>query len=295
MIKKIEADMHMHSCYSDGYYEPREIIKKAKAIGLIAISLTDHDVYQGLYEFETAAQEFKIDFLPGIEITSKYKGVDVHILGYGFDYSRKKLLENRLKKQWMAGNIRAKQILKKYADSGLLKATINDIRSETNCRGPVVSIMNIRDYRMKISKIPIEQIKKEVWRGGIAWADFNEKYLMTPIEAVAFINEIGGISILAHPGEFCHRTNKTPRGSLLILFEILDQLQKFGLAGIEAFYPKHTEKQTELFIRLAKTRNLLITGGSDYHGKFKSHISLGMAGINYDYFLKLKEICKYKK
>ncbi|MCD4706010.1 PHP domain-containing protein [bacterium] len=289
----VEVDMHTHSCYSDGYDNPYEIVKKAKEKGLKAICLTDHDVFHGLPEFIQATSDFGIDGLPGIEITSKYKGVDVHILGYGINYSRKTLLDKRLRKHWEAGQKRIKQMLKKYKEASLMEVDIQELRKKTNCKGPVIFPVHIRKYRFEVSDISFMQVRNEILKGGVTWVDVDDNLLMSPVEAVNFIKEIDGLAVLAHPGEFCYRTNKKPKESLLILFEVLDDLQKAGLFGIEAYHPKHTSEQAKLFVRLAKGRKLFVTGGSDYHGN-NATMMVGSHGITYKEFLYFKK-CLVKK
>ena len=89
-------DLHTHSVYSDGSDSPEEIVRRAKALGLHAVALTDHDTIAGLTEFMAAGERSQLLTIPGIELSCEYMGRDVHVLGYRIRYGEASL-ENRLK------------------------------------------------------------------------------------------------------------------------------------------------------------------------------------------------------
>lgn len=124
----VEADMHVHSYFSDGYDSSEEIFKKAKQRGLKAICITDHDEVKGLAEIEFLANTLDIDTISGIEITTRFKDIDVHILGYGIRYKYLSEWLPALRYQWKAQNKRAQNILDKYAKKGIMRATLDDIK-----------------------------------------------------------------------------------------------------------------------------------------------------------------------
>lgn len=289
----VEVDMHVHSYFSDGYDSPREILMKAKKRGLKAICLTDHDEVRGLVEIEIEANLLYMDTLSGIEITTRFQGVDVHILGYGIKhmhyYSE---WVDALKFQWKAWNKSAQNVLDKYAYKKIMHANFNDIKLKARCFGSVISPLHIRLYRSLTSNLSFEETKKEVWRGGYFWSDIDEMLLLTPANTVACIREFGGISVLAHPGKFIKEADPDERKSLAIFFELLDMLQAEGLKGLECYSPKHSAKQNQFFAGLAKERGLVITGGSDYHGFFDVRDNFGKSGVSYDQFLQIKEMCR---
>lgn len=186
-------------------------------------------------------------------------------------------------------NERACQILNKYREVGLMDATIDDIKHGTKANGPYITRPSIREHRIKCSGISFKEAHAEIERGGIARVAYIVEYLMSPAEAVQFINEVGGKAVFAHPGELSSRTDNKGGDSISILNELLDELQPIGLFGLEAHYVNHTPEETALFIEIAKKRNLFITAGSDYHGNYTPKRPLKMPGMNYSDFKKLKK------
>lgn len=288
----VEVDMHTHSYFSDGYDSPAEIFKKAKEKGLKAICITDHDEVRGLAEIEILAHSLGIDTLSGIEITTRFQGIDVHILGYGISHLYWDEWVPALKYQWNARNKRAQSILDKYAEKGIMNANFEDMQQKARCYGSAISPLHIRLYRSLTSDLSFEETKKEVWKGGYFWSEIDEMMLLSPMDAVECIREFGGISVLAHPGKFCRESDSDIRKGLKIFFELLDLLQDEGLKGLECYSPKHSSKQNQLFAGLAKERGLIMTGGSDYHGFFDVRDNFGKSGISYEQFLKIKKMCK---
>ena len=291
-MTKTEVDMHTHSYFSDGQISPTELAQRAKQAGLKAICLTDHDAYQGLSEFNKACDKLGIDTITGIEITSTYKNIDVHILGYGFDLNQEKIIKERLKGHWQMHNQRAKTIIEKLKKTGITHANFEEIWKHAQNKGPYLSRMRIAQFLSEKLNMTYQQIKKDFDRGGKFRVNYIKELLMTPIEVVKLIQVVGGKSVLAHPGEFSKRTTGDKNQSLSIFFELLDQLQKNGLFGLEAIYERHSPEQNEFYIQVAREKGLFITAGSDYHGIKGSSQKLGMVGMTYQDFQKFKEACQ---
>lgn len=293
-MTKTEVDMHIHSNISDGYHDPEIIPWLAKKASLKGICLTDHDCHLGLPEFMEAAAKYRIDAIAGIEFSTKYKGVDVHILGYGIDFTRDRSLRIQLEKHWEMSRRRSEKAVKKYIEAGLLpeETTLETVRESTGGRGPWVSLMHIRAYRAKLLNKPFREIQKELGRGGIAYVAWDESLGMTPEETIEFIEKIGSIPVLAHPEEFMRRTDGTPEEAEKVLAEILDMFQGLKRKGLEVFHPSHSPERRRYYHEIARTRGFLITAGSDFHGDFKPHVPLGMEGVTHKEFLKFKSLCE---
>lgn len=289
-MKKIEVDMHMHSVYSDGFLAPSELAKKMRfERGLKACVLTDHDVYQGLPEFISTCKEIGLDTITGMEITSTYKNTDIHILAYGFDLNHKFYLEDFIHNHWRMHNERAEMILKKYAFIGLMSATADEIKKTISCPGPYLDKNKIQQYRAIMNENTYEEAGKEINRGGFARVGYLKNLLMTPMEIVKLIDEVGGKAVLAHPGEILKRTDGDPKDGLKVFYEIIETLQHGNLFGLEAFYSGHTPEQNDFFAKIADENHLFITSGSDYHGLYDKK-TLTTHGISYEKFLELKKI-----
>jgi 3',5'-nucleoside bisphosphate phosphatase len=292
-MSKHEVDMHTHSNISDGFDDPGVIPWKAKKAGLKAICLTDHDCHLGLSEFLSAATSCQIDAMTGIEVSSKYEGIDVHILGYGIDLTRDSFLRSRLEKYWEASRQRSKTALEKYINTGYIPGvTLDEIRERTGSKGPWVSLMHIRAYRAKLSSLSYQELIGEIDRGGIAYVRYDDKVIMSPEEVIDFIEQAGGFPVLAHPDEFMKRTDGTPQEAEKALGEVLDMFQGRKKKGIEVYHPSHSPEKRRYYYELARKRGFVITAGSDYHGEFKPNVPLGMEGVTYKEFLNFKRLCE---
>ena len=293
-MDKPTIDMHMHSNVSDGSNDPEKIPWIAKRNGLKGICLTDHDCHLGLPEFMAAAPKYGIEAIAGIEMSCKFEGVDVHIIGFGIDFRRDCFFRNRLEKHWEIYKKRTEMALQKYIQLGLipLHTTLEEIRKNTGSRGPWVSVMHIRAYSAKL----LGQLYKEsigvMPRNEATYIDYDDPLIMTPQEGMDFIEEVGGIPVLAHPDEFLRRTNGTPEDAEKTLFKVLDMLQERKQKGIEVFHPSHTQERRKYFYEIARKRGFLITAGSDYHGDFKPNVPMGMVGVTFREFLEFKRLCE---
>ena len=245
-------DLHTHSIYSDGSLKPEELIRKAVKSGLDGIALTDHDTVAGLAEAVTEAEKHHFFFLPGIELTTDCGDFEAHILGYNLNYTNPKLLQ-KLDAILESRNERARLIVKKLNKAGI-PLSWEKVTAETKSR----FIGRAHIYRaLQLSGVIPESAGREAFdyylgKNSLAYVPHQE---IETTEAINLIIETGGIPVLAHPGRMADE-------------QIIAKLVKSGLQGIEAYYPTHTQTQTEAYLRLARKYQLIITGGSDYHGVF---------------------------
>jgi predicted metal-dependent phosphoesterase TrpH len=251
-------DLHTHSIYSDGSLRPKELIEKAVKSNLKGIALTDHDTVAGLEEAIVEAEKHNYTFLPGIELTTDYGDSEAHILGYNFDYTSPKL-HQKIDAILESRNERARLIIKKL-NKARIPLSWEKVKAETKSR----FIGRAHIYRALQSSgiVPATAGREEfgyyLGKNGLAYVPHQE---IGTLEAINLIIETGGIPVLAHPGRMADE-------------QIIVKLVKNGLQGIEAYYPTHTAKQTEAYLRLAEKYQLIVTGGSDYHGAF-SQTKLG--------------------
>ena len=124
----LKADLHLHTFYSDGKLSPEELIQRAKVSGLDTLSITDHDSVEGVEEATHYARLNDIEIIPGVELSSEYKGQEVHVLGYFMNYKEPGFLEYlasfRVKRL-----IRAEKIVERL-NSMNIKITIDDVLSK---------------------------------------------------------------------------------------------------------------------------------------------------------------------
>lgn len=288
---KNEVEMHAHSYYSDGSCSPAELAREAKEKGLKAVCLTDHDTWRGLPEFLETCEELQIDALPGIEIGTTHENiVDMHILGYGIDMEKGRILDDALASNLKMHNKRMEIILRKYSDAGIMDASINDLKRLIEREDySYVSSGDLRKYRFVKFGVPYAQTREETDSDGVARVPAIREMLISSVDAVKLIGKVGGKAVLAHPGNYLKKLTKDGVPDFNLFREILDALMEAGLFGIEARHIKHTEEANEFLEKTAKERGLFITKSSDYHGAYDPDRPLGENDMSYEDFLKFKE------
>ena len=248
MIMKDLADLHLHSTYSDGVYSPHELAAMAKAAGITVLALTDHDTLKGIPEMQAAAAASSIGFIPGVEFSTRWEEHQVHVLGYGIDLNNKLLLD----KLDFVRNIRRdrlRKILFRLHEMGMdVDVPVPEEGHRAVGRPHIARAMVSQGYVETVQ----EAFDKYIGEGKPA---YQPQTKMTPPEAVYIIHQAGGIAIQAHPEEIGDRS---------LVFRLLDELP---YDGIEVYHPSARDRQTETFwMNTANQRELLITGGSDFHG-----------------------------
>jgi len=272
-------DLHLHSSYSDGENTPEDILKHATKTGVRGIAITDHNgISPKIKQIKTSIAGLGIDFLEGIEISSqmssKYDNLNLHILGYSSDFDVKKI--NRSLHRTIVGyENRAKQIIKKCNRLGI-PINYNELRKQSG--ELYISRNTIAKEILKYRKITLREALE------IAFVDGKENWFLSPFQVISLIKESGGIPVLAHPGKLIPQLLEQHSKS------IFEQLVDCGLQGIEVFYPSHTQSETNRLLSLANEHNLLITGGTDYHGLSRPpYQDIGNVGVSHAEFNQLKE------
>lgn len=266
-------DLQIQSTASDGKHSPRDLVKMAKEIGLQTIAITDHDTVGGVSEAFMAGGEFGVRVIPGIEMSVEEH--NAHILGYGIDYKNFRLLAEleRFKQGRIEG---ARAMLENLKKNEGFVVEWKDVLHEAT--GSVVARPHL------VRAIMARPENKEKLAGISSMHDFFEKYLtddnpnyvrrthISAKDAIALINEAGGVAIWSHPA--IHFKGKEKRGASDLSSADYDALENFlndltgwGLLGVEVFNPSHTEDDAEFLQGLAVKYNLLRTAGSDFHEK----------------------------
>lgn len=265
---KTYIDLHIHSTASDGTFSPTEIVNKALKLtekdSPVVIALTDHDTVAGIDEFQKAAAKHKdrLTAISGLEISTDYHGVEIHVLGYNIDIHNKELLDC-LAVCRESRDGRNEKIIQKLQEQGF-KISMDEIKpdkpGETIARPHIAKLLMKKKYVSSVQ----EAFDKYLAEGRCCYV---ERIMPTPEEAIHLIKNSGGIPVLAH----------------LMLYKKLDSSQKealvrelkeAGLIGIETYYNTYTPVEQEYVAGLAKQWGLIETGGTDFHGQNKPHISL---------------------
>lgn len=263
-----EYDLHVHTTASDGTLTPCEVIDEAISAGLKGLAITDHDTVAGL----TPAQQYveqndlPLVFIPGIELNTEAGDEEVHILGY-FINPDNAALNQHLQDIRTARYNRTLQMVNRLQDAGMV---ISFDQVQTLAKGESMGRPHVARALIQngyVSSIK-EAFDKYIGRGR---PGFVPRYKFVPAEAIELINNAGGIPVLAHPGLIKER-------------EKIIEVIRLGIKGLEVYYPEHSLEQQRDLIKLAEHYNLLITGGSDYHGpgSEESRASIGASTISFD-------------
>lgn len=266
----MKIDLHIHSQYSDGTLSLREITHILSNNGVRIFALTDHDTVDGIDEAFNEAKKHSLEFIPGIEISAEYENREVHILGYYINHKSLKLIA-KLEKIKGYRYERARKIIAKLENEGFLLGDINlkkDINKGVIGR-PHIADMLIENGYIKTRK---EAFDKFLGKGNIAYVA-REK--VSVAQAIEMIRQANGIPVLAHPG-------------VSFLNDQLDEIVKMGIQGIEVWHPDHNLLLTDYFFKYAEKNNLIMTGGTDWHG------DKNYKGFNY-YNLPYENIQRMKK
>ena len=256
------CDLHTHSVFSDGTDTPRELIAKASASGLCALALTDHNTIDGLDELVRAAKNYEIDVVPGIEFSTEYQDHELHIVALFVKKSAYKMINEHLKKAKEAKEESNRTLMQKLMDDGYAVSydELKAYATTNNINRAVIGQYLLTKGIISSVKDGFETILSE-----------KSGYYIPPkrpstLDTIKFIKSIDAIAVLAHP--------------LLDLSP--NELQKFiplakdaGIDAIETYYSLFSKEQQEWLSKIANENNLLESGGSDYHGSVKPHITLG--------------------
>jgi predicted metal-dependent phosphoesterase TrpH len=245
-------DLHLHTTASDGRLSPAQLVARAKSSGLTTIAVTDHDTVAAIAEATDVARAAGIRVVAGIEVTAVDDGRDVHMLGYFFD-PRSEPLAAVLEHQRALRVSRVREIGARLAALGMVIDVESVLLSAAARPG---------------SSVGRPQVARELVRAGYVASvqDAFDKWLATgrpafitrtgpsPAAIVDAIHEAGGLASMAHPGV-------TRRD------ELIGPLAEHGLDAIEVYHSDHSPEDQQHYLTIAKRRNLLVSGGSDFHGE----------------------------
>jgi 3',5'-nucleoside bisphosphate phosphatase len=248
-----KGDFHIHTSASDGKYSPSDVVTLAKSQGVDILSITDHDTIASLEEAMECGVKNGIKVIPGIELSTLYKGKSVHILGYfkNMDYKNQRFLDY-LKEMNDYRIYRAQKIVENLDAYFNIKLDYEDILKSAQgiiARPHIAKAIMEAGYSHDWDYIFQNFISED------SPAYVPNKKLSTK-EGVDFLKSMNAITVLAHP--------------VLIKNANINEMLQFGFDGIEAIYYMNTESQTKDFVAFAKKNNLIITAGSDFHGISKA-------------------------
>ena len=274
-----KADLHIHTYASDGHMSPEDVVRYAVEHKLDVISITDHDTLKGYRKAQAVADSRDdIELLPGIEITSNFSGRECHLLAYCFDpdhYSMKKMVHDHYHSRLSRG----KWIINQLRQKGL-ELDIDEVKAEANGgnigRPHIAAVLLDKGYVASFKEAFIRHLSDQQL-GTI----YNEYY--SHHKVIEEVKNAGGAVVIAHPGR-------------LYSEDELKKLVSAGVDGIEVMHPSHKYEIQKRMEEFADQHNLLITGGSDFHGSNKKYQRyFGVVTINAKHVHRLKRLTRQRK
>lgn len=243
----MRVELHCHSTASDGVLTPGQLVERAAQREIGFLALTDHDTTAGYRPAAVAAEAFDMEVIPGIEISCHAGGREVHVLGYFYDVDDEPL-QNMLARMRDSRLERVDRLLERL-DELELPLTREQVLAQA--AGTSVGRPHVADAMIEAGYVKNRDQAFDNYLGKGKPA-FMPRQNLTVKEAVERLNEAGGVAVLAHPHLI---------GDIKLVAELLD----LGFAGIEVWHPSHGRKEVKRYRRLARSRRLVPTGGSDFH------------------------------
>ncbi|MEP1150111.1 MAG: PHP domain-containing protein [Balneola sp.] len=273
-----KVDLHIHTTCSDGQLSPEEVLKLASQKNLKAVAITDHDTFEGYKLAKPFAEEYDIELIPGVEVTTTFNGKESHILAYYFE-TETNYFADFLERQRRSRTNRIKGIVK------TLQSQKVDIEYEEVWAGADGGNLG----RPHIAKVLIEKGYVSNFSQAFKMYLSNEKLgdiksnYPTAEEAIQMIKNVGGAAILAHPGR-------------LYSMEEVDEFIELGIDGIECIHPSHNYRKQKYYTELCDKHSLLKTGGSDYHGSIENgHGNVGVVAIPQKHIDSMQRMTSQRK
>jgi 3',5'-nucleoside bisphosphate phosphatase len=256
------VDLHSHTTASDGSFTPRELVQEAARRGLRVLAITDHDSTEGLAEaLDEAARHPPLQIVPGIEINCDVEGAEIHVLGYYVDHEAP-WFQEFCRAQREERRARVHRITARLHELGMPvdpEEVFVLVREGSAGRPHVAQAMMKRGYVKSVR----EAFDRYLAAGKPAHVP---RKRLGPADAVRLIRKAAGVPVLAHPG-------------LAQRDEMIPELVAAGLMGIECYYSEHSPVQTGGYLQLCRERDLVATGGSDFHGPRVRAATLGVPAV----------------
>lgn len=262
----------MHTHCSDGTLAPAELVRKAAEAGLRAIAITDHDTVEGFAEACEAGAEHGIEVFSGVELSTETEGKEIHLLGYGFDPASEPL-QRMLRGLEKDREERARAMVDRLRELGV---AISYQAVRARAKGRAIGRPHVAEVLVAKGCVSSfqEAFEKYLRDDGPAYVAKNAP---STAEALARLHEVGGIGVLAHPGQWTSE-------------ELVRRLVEQGLDGIEVFHPSHPRWLMSYYEQTAQRFSLIETGGSDYHGhRPRDEKCFGRYGVSYEQWQRVRQ------
>lgn len=252
----MKVDLHIHTTYSDGVFSPEKIVDTAIDAGLDAIAITDHDNVLAYPIALNYAQKIAdsggkaLEILPGVEINTIYKDIEIHILGYFMNRDDSDF-QAMLKSQQKARIEQTEQILNLLNKKEGIHVTFDKLKSLVAEGGSIGRPHIAKAITLAGGTTSVmEAYNKYINNDSEVYV---QRKTISPHEAIEIIYDAGGIPVFAHPFDVEDAEN------------LIKEFMHYGLRGVEAYHRKHSPAMVEYYSSIAEKNGLIITGGSDFH------------------------------
>ncbi|MDD5039593.1 MAG: PHP domain-containing protein [Patescibacteria group bacterium] len=261
-------DTHVHSNHSDGDFAPREVARQARASGLRGVVLADHNTIEGCEEFSAACREFGLKTCMGVEVSTKYQELEIHVLGYARQFNVE-ALRGGLQPVIQGYDRRSAQMVDKLREQGLTGIEFPGLRAKKSLHDPVVKYDIAIALRIErgLPQGAEKELEALVNRGGSGFVPYGDDFY-GPDVACGIIYDAGGISVLAHPDAYVRKYRGTEDEKRMFVEKLIVDLQRVGLQGIEIRNTDCSPEETKYLSDLAKKLHLFTLGSTDWHGRY---------------------------
>lgn len=268
------VDLHIHSTCSDGYYTPEDLVRMAADAGLVAVALADHDNIDGIERAILAGREYDVEVFAAVELSTQWHEYsDMHLLGYGFDY----------RDPYLIRALTEFQTYRRQRNFQIIERVNDKLRGERRQPLDAHEVQKLADgtigrphIALALRQAGYVSNNDEAFERYLVPCNVPKHYFPVD-EAINLIHAGGGIAVLAHPPYITRDRRKLER--------LTAELVAMGLDGVEAYNNGSGLEETDWLIRLAGQHDLIVTGGSDFHGDPGSAVEIGrgIRGIRVPY------------
>jgi predicted metal-dependent phosphoesterase TrpH len=251
------GDLHVHTHFSDGRDSPERVVERAAEAGLSFLAVTDHDTVRGVGPARRRAEALGIRLISGVEVSATSDQGDIHLLGYFVDEEDEEFTATLAAVEAQ----RRERVLHMIDKLQRLGVGADVDAFFASCPMGMVGRLALADYLVNEALVPSKEAVFSLYLG-MGRPAYEPVNALTTTEALRIIREAGGVAVMAHPG----RTG---------VDHMIPKLVAEGLSGIEAYHSSHSKTVAESYRRLADSMGLLVTGGSDCHGRDDPDILLG--------------------
>jgi predicted metal-dependent phosphoesterase TrpH len=274
---KKRIDLHLHTSYSDGTVSAAELLEIVRTQKLSAFSVTDHDTLAGYWAVRGLIGNDDPELISGLELSVIADGGDLHLLAYLFDPDNEPL-RVALDKFQERRNQRARLIVQRLNEMNIDISfeEVQNVAGEAAIGRPHIADTMVRSKAVGSYE---EAFEKYICNGGPAYV---AKRGFLPEEAISLVHKAGGVTVLAHPV-----INNTARH--------VEMLVGLGLDGIEIYHPVHKQNDINRLKNLAERYGLLVSGGSDFHGRSTWYGMVGSQNVPEELLDELKQRAVQKR